>query len=105
LSRDPIVYTGDDDFVWPDDPTRTGYDFGGWYTDNTSYESRIVQDDLNSYQTSIDLTLYAKWIAKTFQITFENTYDSPIEPLSVPYGEPLLAPDDPIRTGYEFLGW
>ncbi len=42
----------------PQDPVRSGYSFGGWYTD----ESFSNEFDFDSPVTS-DMTLYAKWIA------------------------------------------
>lgn len=48
----------------PEDPTKEGYKFGGWYTDETltnafSFSSAITQDT----------TLYAKWIEKILIVT------------------------------------
>ena len=45
----------------PSDPTRDGYEFGGWYTDNNTFE--------NEYEfTTMPLngiTIYAKWILES----------------------------------------
>ena len=42
--------------VEPDEPTRTGYSFAGWYSDS----DLTVAYDFSSAVTS-DITLYAKW--------------------------------------------
>ena len=42
----------------PTNPTRTGFNFGGWYTDNTSYST---QWDFTNNTVTQDITLYAKW--------------------------------------------
>ena len=39
-------------------PTRVGFDFGGWYTDNTSYSTRW---DFDNNTVTSNMTLYAKW--------------------------------------------
>ena len=48
--------TADGKLVKPADPTRDGYTFGGWYTD----EARTQAYDFSTPVTA-DLTLYAKW--------------------------------------------
>ena len=44
----------------PEEPTKAGYDFGGWYTD----EKRTVQYDFD-VPVDGDITLYAKWTSKS----------------------------------------
>ena len=43
---------------WPEDPTRDGYGFDGWYTDE------LLENKYNStsYSEKADINLYAKWI-------------------------------------------
>ncbi len=53
----------------PTNPTRTGYDFGGWYTDNTSYST---QWDFDNNTVTQDITLYAKWTAGSAAYTVEH---------------------------------
>lgn len=64
----------------PADPTRSGYTFGGWYTDaacTTAY-------DFSSEVTS-DLTLYAKWTASSSDSSDStSSSDSTISSSSLP---------------------
>ena len=46
----------------PADPTRTGYEFKGWYTDAACTDGREF-DFANQTQIRTDMTLYAKWEA------------------------------------------
>ena len=48
--------TADGKLVKPADPTREGYTFGGWYTDEACTEAYDF-----STPVTADLTLYAKW--------------------------------------------
>lgn len=51
-----FVATADGKLVKPADPTRDGYTFGGWFTD----EACVQAYDFSTSVTA-DLTLYAKW--------------------------------------------
>lgn len=93
-----------------DNPTRTGYDFEGWYTKSdwtqgTKVEETTIVTDATQH------TLYARWDAKQYTITFDKNTDYMITvtPSSKPvtfgsnYGE---LPDlTNAITGYTFDGW
>ena len=84
-------------------PTRTGYTFGGWYT----AESGGTRIDAST-QVSIasDHTLYARWTAKTYTVTFNaNGGETPTESKSVTYDATYGDLPTPTRTGYTFAGW
>lgn len=51
-----FVATADGKLVKPTDPTRDGYTFGGWYTDEACTQAYDF-----STPVTADLTLYAKW--------------------------------------------
>jgi len=57
----------------PTNPTRTGFNFAGWYTDNTSYST---QWDFNNHTVTQDITLYAKWTAGSAAYTVEHYKES-----------------------------
>jgi uncharacterized repeat protein (TIGR02543 family) len=44
----------------PSAPTKTGYNFGGWYTEADGGGTRFTQDT----PVTADITVYAKWTAK-----------------------------------------
>lgn len=46
-------------FTAPETPTRTGYVFDGWYTDNVAFENLF--DFENTFATE-NIDLYAKWV-------------------------------------------
>jgi len=59
LGRLPLIPTAglaDGKLVKPADPTRDGYTFGGWYTDEVCTQAYDF-----STPVTADLTLYAKW--------------------------------------------
>ena len=84
----------------PDTPATTpGCTFGGWNkADGTAwnYASDKVTDNI---------TLYAKWAANTYTITFDTAGGSEIAPITQDYGTVITAPEAPTREGYTFIGW
>ena len=84
----------------PDTPATTpGCTFGGWNkADGTAW-------DYASDKVTDNITLYAKWTANTYTITFDTAGGSEIAPITQDYGTAITAPEAPIREGYTFIGW
>ena len=84
----------------PDAPAATpGYTFGGWNkADGTAW-------DYASDKVTDNITLYAKWAANTYMITFDTAGGSEIAPITQDYGTVITAPEAPTREGYTFIGW
>lgn len=84
----------------PDAPAATpGYTFGGWNkADGTAW-------DYASDKVTDNITLYAKWTANTYTITFDTVGGSEIAPITQDYGTVITAPEAPTREGYTFIGW
>ena len=90
----------DDDVTLPE-PTKTGYTFDGWYTAATG------GDKVNtSYKPTNNITLYARWTANKYKVTFDGNGATGI-PTSkdVTYGEKYGELPTPTKDGYEFDGW
>jgi len=84
----------------PTDPTRTGYSFEGWFTDDEfnneySFSSMPVED----------LTLYAKWERNKSTISFETNDGSLIDPITQDEDSVIIEPANPTKTYYDFVGW
>ncbi len=92
----------------PSVPTRTGYTFGGWYTD-AACTSKF---DFTT-QVRKDTTLYAKWTANTYTVTYHmtqptSTTEYPIDASykTYTYGKGLTLPvPATTRSGFVFDGW
>ena len=84
-------------------PTRNGYSFEGWYEDETF--TKAVRND-TTVSIADDHTVYAKWQAKTYTVSFAGnggvlTETTKSVVFGSPYGElPLCS-----RNGSDFLGW
>ena len=85
----------------PANPTKTGYTFAGWYTDNKTFK--------NAYNFSTKVTasktLYAKWTANKYTITFNSNGGSNVASQSVEYNNKVTKPTIPTRRGYQFAWW
>ncbi len=84
----------------PADPTLTGHTFGGWYTDQECTSAF----DFNT-QVKANTTLYAKWTANTYQVSYHlKGYTPETMYKSYTYGKGLTLPVLE-REGYVFDGW
>lgn len=79
-------------------PTKTGYEFNGWYNGNSKVSS-------STWNIANNVTLVAEWTAKSFTITYKPNGGS-ISSLtqSVSYNSDYTL-RTPTRTGYTFKGW
>ncbi len=86
----------------PSNPTKEGYQFLGWYEDEQLEKEYNFENAVNS-----NITLYAKWekLDVYYKVTFNTNDGSKIETLSVKEGTKITKPNDPIKEGYQFLGW
>jgi len=82
-------------------PTRTGYNFAGWYTAATGGSPVDASTEFCS-----NTTIYAQWTLNTYTITF-NANDGYVTPTygTTGTGGTLASLPTPTRTGYTFNGW
>ena len=84
-------------------PTRTGYEFDGWYTRESS---GIKVDKNTSVGTNPPTTLYAHWIGKKYTVTLDaNGGTVGMKSRTATYGSEYPALPAPTREGYSFDGW
>lgn len=85
--------------------SRTGYDFDGWYTEQTG------GDKISNTTTmpAEDHTYYAHWTIQTFNITYDLNGGELAQGASNPdtytYESSDINLAKPSREGYTFLGW
>ena len=81
-------------------PDVDGYTFGGWYAD----EDRTIEFDFNTPITS-NTTVYAKWTAKDYKVSFITEHGDAPASQNVPYNETADDPGKLTEDGYTFIGW
>ena len=84
----------------PDNPTKPGHTFNGWYTDSALTQAWNFDDWVTG-----ELKLYAGWTVNQYTITFDTNGGSEIAPITQDYGTKITTPDNPTRKGYTFKGW
>jgi len=91
----------------PDDPTRVGFDFVGWYIE-ASYKTEWDFDTDNVGDRSF--TLFAKWDAIEYTITYVLNGGAPLtgnypQVFSLATANLISLPANVKQTGYTFVGW
>ena len=85
----------------PEDPTRDGFSFLGWFSDKectTPYRFGVQT-------VTGDVTLYAGWAA-SYTVTYDANYDGGVDKTAATINgkaDSTITPDD--RDGYIFAGW
>lgn len=81
-------------------PDVDGYTFGGWYAD----EDRTIEFDFTKPIKS-NTTVYAKWTAKDYEVSFVTEHGKAPTSQNVPYNETADDPGTLTEEGYTFIGW
>ena len=87
-------------------PVKTGYTFGGWYTDSGLTASAGSANA--KYTPNANITLYAKWTAISYTIAFNGngSTSGSMSNMSMTYGVAKnLTANAFAKTGYTFKGW
>ena len=90
---DPVTQPYGSAVTAPSDPVKEGYTFAGW--------SREIPTTMPAE----NLTITAQWNINQYTITFADTGDSVIDPITLDYGSAVTAPADPVKEGHTFAGW
>ena len=80
--------------------SEDGYTFIGWYTDDT-YDTEF---DFTQPITG-NTTVYAKWTANDYEVSFITEHGKTPTSQNVPYNEPAKDPGTLTEEGYTFIGW
>lgn len=93
-------------------PAKTGYIFGGYYTDKDGNGTQYINANgmcINNIYSNLtqNSTLYAKWIPITYTVSYDANggKNAPATQIKTHNVSLQLASEIPTREGYEFLGW
>ena len=84
----------------PEDPTRMGYEFAGWIKEDGS------SIDFSNALFTGNANVSAKWepITVSVSLDLDGGTSEDTSPLTATTGT-VLSVQDPIKTGYTFVGW
>ena len=90
----------------PTPPEKTGFNFDGWFTEEGGGGNEFTA----STTVTDDITVFAKWIADTYTVTFDSkNADTEADPTSKTVTPPATTIDElptaPEKAGYIFDGW
>ena len=88
----------------PENPTKEGYTFDGWYWDEDVWSKPFTANSLMDAPISSDMSIYAKFSAIKYEITYENDGGMHSNPVSYTI-EDSFALSAAERPGYTFVGW
>ena len=94
----------DGQVAFPEQATRTGYTFDGWFT-SVDGGTQVVDATNLGIDGPTSFTLYARWSAKQYTVAFNSQSGSNVSAESVTYGDSATPPTPPVRAGHKFLGW
>lgn len=77
-----------------------GYTFIGWYTDETYTKEFDFTKPIKS-----NTTVYAKWTANDYEVSFITEYGNAPTSQNVPYNGTADDPGKLTEEGYTFIGW
>lgn len=84
-------------------PTKSGYNFDGWYTETNGGGDEITAD------TTVlsSLVVYAKWISTNYTLTYVDSYGEGCDGITktASHGSAWGELCKPTRDNYEFGGW
>jgi uncharacterized repeat protein (TIGR02543 family) len=85
----------------PTTPTKAGHSFGGWCSDIAC----TTPWDFTSGKVAGNMTLYAKWTAILYTVTFDANGGDNVSPQTIAYGSTVRQPVPPTKAGHTFIGW
>ena len=83
----------------PEEPSREGYWFGGWYEDKELQRPFDFGTVLRE-----DITLYIRWI-QIVTVHFDTWGGTPVPDIRVAWGDTCPPPEDTVREYWDFVGW
>jgi uncharacterized repeat protein (TIGR02543 family) len=100
--------TYDGAYTEPTQPTKQGYTFAGWYTEQNGGGSQIKFGTTGQtiYNPAVPgaHTLYAKWTVNQYVVVFVTNGGSPVNDITQNYGTNFTFPTTTME-GYTFFAW
>jgi uncharacterized repeat protein (TIGR02543 family) len=87
---------------------KENFDFDGWYTTASGTGGTgYAVTPAGTFVTTTNITLYAKWTATPFAVTYQtgdSAIAAPTQAATI-FGSSFVLAAAPTRSGFNFLGW
>jgi uncharacterized repeat protein (TIGR02543 family) len=95
-------FTHGGSLTYPTAPTKAGYTFQGWFAASSGGTARTATAVASD---NASVTLHAQWSPNTYLVTFNTHGGSPVSQGSYVFGNSLILPTAPTKSGQAFQGW
>ena len=99
-----ITTTGTETIQIPENPSKDGYTFDGWYWDKDVWSKPFTANSLLDAPISSDMSVYAKFTPIAYSISYEMDGGTHNNPATYTV-ESSFEFADAQKAGYTFLGW
>lgn len=93
----------------PQNPVKEGYVIQGWRYNVGTFTYSWLFDETKA---TTDTTIFVVWVAKKpiepvekVTVTFNTNGGTAISPIVTDKGQSIIAPANPTKSGYKFIGW
>lgn len=101
-----VIYAAVGDKLELPDPEKPGYEFAGWYNVYGGAARNGAKYDDIVFSDNCDITLYADWTAKKYEVTLFDANDNEVGTVNITYGEDYrIEPIESQNAGETFAGW
>jgi len=83
--------------------TKTGHDFANWL--DAATDTAVSFADGKATIPAKNTEYYATWTINKYKFTFDSNEGTAVAPIEQNFDTAITAPADPVKEGYEFLGW
>lgn len=104
-SGNPLTYNVESSLITLNAPEKSGYEFVGWYDNESMTGDKITSiEPVNELR---DIELYAKWEIVVYTVTYylNGGTNNVNNPTTYTVNDGIIELSAPQKDGYDFIGW
>ena len=102
---DQISFIVGEAVIMPDNPNKLGYQFDGWYLDET-FSNQVNAQTILDFNINHDISVIAKWSAINYNLNYvlDDGFNASINPSTYTIEDSFIL-ESATKSGYNFIGW